>query len=60
MGRGSLFSAVPLDDLCLILGRGNDRIFSLRHCVQTGSGAQQTYYLRGTGSTFPEGKEVGT
>jgi hypothetical protein len=32
-------------------------IFSLRHCIQTGSGAHPTSYTVGTGDYFP-GKEV--
>jgi hypothetical protein len=34
--------------------------FSLRHCVQTGSGAHPASYPTGTGGSFPESKAAGT
>jgi hypothetical protein len=37
-------------------GGGN---FSLRHRVQTGSGAHPASYPTGTGSSFPAGKAAG-
>jgi hypothetical protein len=37
-------------------GAGN---FSVRHHVQTGSGAHPTSYPMGTGGSFPEGKAAG-
>jgi len=36
-----------------------NRDFSLRHSVQTGSGAHPTSYPMGTGFNFHGGKEVG-
>jgi len=47
-----------LDDQVSILGRGSDRIsFSLRHRVQTGSGAHPTSCPVGTWSSFPGVKQ---
>jgi hypothetical protein len=42
-----------LDDQGSIPRRGNDRIFSLYHCIQTGSGAHPAFYPVGTGGSFP-------
>jgi hypothetical protein len=37
-------------------GAGN---FSLRHCIQTGSGAHSSSYPMGTRGSFPGGKAAG-
>jgi len=37
----------------LIPGRGNEGIFSLRHCVQTGFGAHPASYPMATRGSFP-------
>jgi hypothetical protein len=44
-----------LDDGASIPGKGNDGIFSLRHRVQTSSGAHQASYPMGTGALTPGG-----
>jgi hypothetical protein len=43
-------------DVRFLAGVGN---FSLRHHVQTGSGAHQDSYPIGIGGSFPGGKAVG-
>jgi len=39
--------------------RGNDEIFSLHHCAQTGSGAYPASYPMGNRGSFPGGKAAG-
>jgi len=46
-----------LDDRCSILGRG--RNYSLRHRVQTGSGAHPAFYPKGNRGSFRELKGLG-
>jgi len=57
---GSSFSIeTRLDDRGLVPGSGNDGIFSLRHRVQTLSGAYPTTSAVGTGGYFRGVKAVG-
>jgi hypothetical protein len=45
-----------LDDQGSIPGKGSSEIFSLRHRVQTGSGAHPASYWMSTGCSYPWGK----
>jgi hypothetical protein len=52
-------SSTEITYLPSIPGRSNEEIFSLRHRVQTGSGAKPASYPMGTRGSFPEGKAAG-
>jgi hypothetical protein len=48
-----------MDDRGSIHGRDNDGNFSLRHRVQTGSGAHQASYPIGAGASYSGSKAAG-
>jgi len=56
---GWLSYAYCLDDHGSILVSGKDGTFSLRHCVQTGTGAHTASYPEGTGALTSEVKLPG-